>query len=412
MYTDVGNRNGDGTSMISRKILMMEEDSKIWMFLMEDDEIVEIHCEPADTSRTTRHVLGNIYVGKVKNIVANIGAAFIEIESGVECYYDMSQAANAVFTHKIGKKPLCIGDELVVQISKEAVKTKVPTVSSNLSFTGRYAILTTGNTRIGTSGKLPKSVREDLKERLKPLKNEEYGLIIRTNAKDADFSAVLKEIKELEENYYELRKNAGTRTCFSCLLQAPPAYITDLKNVYTEGLTEIVIEGQKLYEQVRDYYEKEQPEDLDKLRCYTNADLPLSKLYSTKTVLDRALGQRVWLKNGAYLVIQYTEALTVIDVNSGKCIAKKNPTDTYLKINLEAAKEVAKQMRLRNLSGIVIVDFINLDDEEAEKELLKALRQFLAKDPIQSTLVDVTGLQLVELTRKKVRRPLHESLAE
>lgn len=412
MYTDAGNRNGDGTSMISRKILMMEEDSKIWMFLMEDDEIVEIHCEPADTSRTTRHVLGNIYVGKVKNIVANIGAAFIEIESGVECYYDMSQAANAVFTHKIGKKPLCIGDELVVQISKEAVKTKVPTVSSNLSFTGRYAILTTGNTRIGTSGKLPKSVREDLKERLKPLKNEEYGLIIRTNAKDTDFSAVLKEIKELEENYYELRKNAGTRNCFSCLLQAPPAYITDLKNVYTEGLTEIVIEGQKLYEQVRDYYEKEQPEDLDKLRCYTNADLPLSKLYSTKTVLDRALGQRVWLKNGAYLVIQYTEALTVIDVNSGKCIAKKNPTDTYLKINLEAAKEVAKQMRLRNLSGIVIVDFINLDDEEAEKELLKALRQFLAKDPIQSTLVDVTGLQLVELTRKKVRRPLHESLAE
>ena len=111
-------------------------------------------------------------------------------------------------------------------------------------------------------------------------------------------------------------------------------------------------------------------------------------------------------------MIQYTEALTVIDVNSGKCVAKKNPTETYLKINLEAAKEVAKQMRLRNLSGIVIVDFINLDDEEAEKELLKTLRQYLAKDPIQSTLVDVTGLQLVELTRKKVRRPLHESLAE
>lgn len=398
--------------MISRKILMMEEDKKIWMFLIEDDEIVEIHCEPADAGQSVRHVLGNIYVGKVKNIVANIGAAFIEIESGVECYYDMSQASNAVFTHKIGKKPLCIGDELVVQISKEAVKTKAPTVSSNLSFTGRYAILTTGNTRIGTSGKLPKSVREELKERLKPLKNEEYGLIIRTNAKDADFAAIQKEIKELEESYYRLRETAGTRTCFSCLKQAPPAYITDLKNVYTEGLSEIIIEGEKLYSQVKEYYEKEQPEDLDKLRLYTGTGLSLAKLYNTQTVLDRALGERVWLKNGAYLVIQYTEALTVIDVNSGKCIAKKNPTETYLKINLEAAKEVAKQMRLRNLSGIVIVDFINLDDEEAEKELLKALRQYLAKDPIQATLVDVTELQLVELTRKKVRRPLHESLAE
>ncbi len=398
--------------MISRKILMMEENQKIWMFLIEDDEIVEIHCEPADSGNSVRHVLGNIYVGKVKNIVANIGAAFIEIESGVECYYDMSQAANAVFTHKIGKKPLCIGDELVVQISKEAVKTKAPTVSSNLSFTGRYAILTTGNTRMGTSGKLPKSVREDLKERLKPLKNEEYGLIIRTNAKDVDFSVVQEEIQALEENYRKIRQTAGTRTCFSCLQQAPPAYITNLKNVYTEGLTEIIIEGHTLYDQVREYYEKEQPEDLDKLRLYESPDLTLSKLYNTGSVLERALGQRVWLKNGAYLVIQYTEALTVIDVNSGKCVAKKNPTETYLKINLEAAKEVAKQMRLRNLSGIVIVDFINLDDEEAEKELLKTLRQYLAKDPIQSTLVDVTGLQLVELTRKKVRRPLHESLAE
>lgn len=396
--------------MISRKILMMKEEDKIWMFLLEDDEIVEIHCEPAGDGAVKQHVIGNIYVGKVKNIVANIGAAFIEIESGVECYYDISQAPNAIFTKKIGKKPLCIGDELIVQISKEAVKTKAPTVSSNLSFTGRYAILTTGNTRIGTSSKLPKSLREELKEQLRPLKNEEYGLIIRTNAKDADFSAVLREIKELESSFQTLRKTAGSRTCFSCLQHAPNTYITDLKNVYTEGLTEIVIEGAKLYEEVKGYYEKEQPEDLTKLRLYDDSSLPLAKLYNTETTLSRALGERVWLKNGAYLIIQYTEALTVIDVNSGKCVAKKNPTDTYLKINMEAAKEVAKQMRIRNLSGIIIVDFINLDDEDATKELLRAFRQYLVKDPIQSTLVDVTGLQLVEVTRKKVRKPLHESI--
>lgn len=396
--------------MISRKILMMREENRIWMFLIEDKEIVEIHCEPADGDCNLNHVIGNIYVGKVKNIVNNIGAAFIEIESGVECYYDISQASSAVFTNKIGKKPLCIGDELIVQISKEAVKTKAPTVSSNLSFTGRYAILTTGNTRIGTSSKLPKTLREEFKTGLKPLKNEEYGLIIRTNAKDADFIDVLKEIKELEREYHKLKETASTRICFSCLQQAPPTYITDLKNVYTEGLSEIIIEGEELYKEVRAYYEKEQPENLEKLRFYNDSMLPLSKLYSTPTVVERALSQRVWLKNGAYLVIQYTEALTVIDVNSGKCIAKKSPMETYLKINLEAAKEVAKQMRLRNLSGIVIVDFINLDDEEDTKELLKAFRQYLAKDPIQATLVDVTELQLVELTRKKVRKPLHESL--
>ncbi|MGC4019638.1 MAG: ribonuclease E/G [Muricomes sp.] len=395
--------------MTSRKILLMEEKNKIWMFLLEDDEIVEIHCTPASGEAEIVHALGNIYVGRVKNIVPNIGAAFIEIENKLECYYDMSQVENAIFTHKNGKKPLCIGDELVVQISKEAVKTKAPTVSSNLSFQGRYAILTSGNTRIGTSSKLPKSLRMELKEQLQLLKNEEYGIIVRTNAKDADFSDILEEIKKLEQNYHKLKEDARTRTCFSCLSQAPPSYISDLKNVYTEGLTEIIIEGQELYSQIRDYFEVEQPADLDKLRLYNGSQLSLGALYSTQTILDRALGQRVWLKNGAYLVIQYTEALTVIDVNSGKFVGKKNPMDTYLKINLEAAKEVAKQIRLRNLSGIVIVDFINLDDTEAAQELLKTFRHYLSKDPIQTTLVDVTQLQLVEVTRKKVRRPLHEA---
>lgn len=398
--------------MISRKILMMNAQNKIWMFLLENDEIVEIHCTSPNASHAGKHVLGNIYVGKVKNIVSNIGAAFVEIESGVECYYDISQAPTAIFTHKIGKKPLCIGDELVVQISKEAVKTKAPTVSSNLSFTGRYAILTTGNTRIGTSAKLSKAFREELKEQLRPLKNDDYGLIIRTNAKAGDFDQILTEIKSLEKSYLELKETASTRVCFSCLVQAPPAYISDLKNIYTEGLEEIIIEGQSLYNEVKSYYEIEQPAQLEKLRLYNSNQLPLSKLYNTESVVERALGQRVWLKNGAYLVIQYTEALTVVDVNSGKCISKKNPLETYTKINLEAAKEVAKQMRLRNLSGIIIVDFINLDDEEAEQELLKTLRQYLANDPIQSNLVDVTGLQLVELTRKKVRKPLYESIAE
>lgn len=403
--------NGERYGMISRKILMTREEYKIWMFLLEDDEIVEIHCSPEAEKPESRQTLGNIYIGKVKNIVPNIEAGFIEIANKVECYYDMRQAGNAIFTHKSGKKSLCIGDELVVQISREAVKTKAPTVSSNLNFHGRYVILTSGNTRIGTSGKLPKALRMQLKEQLQFLKNGEYGIIVRTNAKDAAFSDIIEEIRKLENRYYEIKRTALTRTCFSCLSQEPPAYISDLKNVYTEGLAEIVIEENELYSQVREYYEKEQPEYLDKLRNYDSSQISLSKLYGTRTVLDRALGERVWLKNGAYLVIQYTEALTVIDVNSGKFVAKKDPLETYLKINLEAARETAKQIRLRNLSGIIIVDFINLDDADATHELLKAFRHYLSQDPIQATLVDITELQLVEVTRKKLRRPLHESIA-
>lgn len=394
--------------MITRKIVMIKEEEQVSTFLLENDTIVEIHCAAQVAGKKTCHRLGNIYIGKVKNIVPNIGAAFIEVESGVECYYDLTQAENALFTSKTGKKSLCIGDELVVQISKEAVKTKAPTVSSNLSFTGRYAVLTTGNTRIGTSGKLPKAQKQYYKELLLPFQNDEYGLIIRTNAKDASFESVIDEIHSLQDTYRELKRISATRTCFSCLLQAPPAYITDLKNVYTEGLTEIIIEDPDLFHQVEKYFITEQPEDLDKLRLYQDDLLPLSRLYSTQTALDNALGEKVWLKSGGYLVIQYTEALTVIDVNSGKCGTKKKAADTYLKINLEAAMETARQMRLRNLSGIIIVDFINLDNEADEQVLLKELRQALLADPIQTSLVDVTALQLVELTRKKVRKPLYE----
>lgn len=390
---------------MERKIIITKEDDSIWTYLLEDEQISEIHCSFAESAND--FALGNIYIGKVENIVANIGAAFINI-GGINCYYDLSQANSAFFTHKSGKKQLCIGDELVVQISKEAVKTKTPTVSSNISLTGRFAVLTSGNTRIGASGKIPKALREDLKEKLQDYKNEEYGIIVRTNAKDADFSDILKEIQTLTVKYEQLKRTALYRTCFSCLYTADKPYLSDLKNVYSEGLKEIIVEDSELYQEIIEYMQREQPDYIEKVRLHSDKMLSLSKLYSTETVKERALSERVWLKHGGYLIIQPTEALTVIDVNSGKDVSKKKNKHTYLQINIEAAEEIARQIRLRNYSGIIIVDFINLDDEELTSILIKEFRKFLSKDPIQTTLVDVTELQLVEVTRKKVRRPLHE----
>lgn len=388
-------------------MIITKEENSIWTYLLEDEQISEIHCSPTETENANNFALGNIYIGKVTNIVANIGAAFINI-GGINCYYDLSQAKDAFLTHKSGKKELCIGDELVVQISKEAVKTKAPTVSSNISFTGRYAVLTSGNTRIGVSGKIPKSLREEMKIRLQKFKNEEYGIIVRTNAKDADFSEVIAEIQTLVSKYEALKNTALYRTCFSCLYTADKPYLNDLKNVYSEGLKEIIVEDPEIYQEIIEYLHREQPDSIDKVRLHDDKMLSLAKLYSTDTVKERALSERVWLKHGGYLIIQPTEALTVIDVNSGKDVSKKKDKQTYLQINIEAAEEIARQIRLRNYSGIIIVDFINLDDDELTAVLLKEFRKFLSKDPIQTTLVDVTELQLVEVTRKKVRRPLHE----
>ena len=393
---------------MKRKLLIEKRDNRIRTYFIEDGDIVEIHSASASPSEADRHRLGDIYIGKVSNIVPNIGAAFIEIEKGVNCYYDMKDVKSAIFTHKSGNKQLCIGDELVVQISREAIKTKAPTVTGNLSFTGRYAVLTHGNTRIGVSSKIPKSLREEYKRELAGLQNDDFGLIVRTNAKDAPFEDVLEEINALKDEYYSLVRTAETRVCFSCLKSAPPSYIADLKNVYMDGMEAIIIGDHDLYTRIHMFFQAELPEKLDLLELYDNPSFPLDKLYSTQTALDKALMERAWLKTGGYLIIQPTEALTVIDVNSGKNTSKSDSEYGAMKVNLEAAREAARQIRLRNLSGIILVDFINLNRDENTHRLLHEFRYYLSKDPIQTTLVDMTTLGLVEVTRKKVRRPLHE----
>lgn len=393
---------------MERKLIITKRDEHILTSVLENGEIVEFHCSPSESKEQA--VLGNIYVGKVKNIVQNIGAAFIEVAKGVECYYALAENKNPIFTQKIGKKPLCLGDELLVQVSKEAVKTKVPTVTSNLSFTGKYAVLTTGDTRIGISSKLPKESRAYFQSLAASYQSDAYGFIIRTNAKEVGAEAVKAELQQLIQEYEALVQVAHTRVCYSCLKKAPKQYLNELKNIYQDGLTEILIEDFDLHDETAEYLRAYQPEDFEKLRRYDDSLFPLDKLYNIERQLEAALKERVWLKSGAYLVIQPTEALTVIDVNTGKCISKKRGERTYFKINIEAAKEAAKQIRLRNLSGIILVDFINLDSKELMTELTDAFQRELRKDPISTTLVDITKLQLVEVTRKKVRKPLKEAI--
>ena len=393
---------------MKRKLLIEKRDHRIRTYFIEDGDIVEIHSATASGGNEESHRLGDIYIGRVSNIVPNIGAAFVEIEKGVNCYYDMKDVKSAVFTQKTGKKALCIGDQLIVQISREAVRTKAPTVTGNLSFTGRYAVLTHGNTRVGVSSKIPKSLREEYKRELSSLRNDDFGVIVRTNAKDASFDAVYEEIITLREEYYSLIRTAQTRICFSCLKSAPPSYIADLKNVYMDGMESIIIGGKELYTRIHMFFQSELPEKLDLLELYDDPSFPLDKRYSTQTALDKALMERAWLRTGGYLVIQPTEAMTVIDVNSGKNTSKSDSEAGAMKVNLEAAREAARQIRLRNLSGIILVDFINLKEEENTQKLLTEFRHYLSKDPIQTTLVDMTSLGLVEITRKKVRRPLYE----
>ncbi len=383
----------------------------LYIILDENRRMTEIVCEREDQ----KSILGNMYIGRVKDVVLNLNAAFIEIGNGRTCYYSMEDYRHPLFTKKNGKKPLCCGDELVVQVSKEAVKTKFPVVTTNLNFTGKYLVLTTENTGLGVSNKLPKDKKAELKalltdllSREKEAKETDFGLVVRTNAGNADSALIFEEYRQLKEMYLTLKSTCIHKTAFSLLKQAKPFYLKELEGAsFTLG-DKVITDCADIYDELNRQHTLKQT-DIE-LTLYADETYPLEKLYSIEKGLEDALKERVWLKSGAYLIISPTEALTVIDVNSGKNTKGKNAGENFLKINKEAALEIARQLRLRNISGICIVDFINMNTREDMDNLMHTFRMALKEDKVPVQLVDITKLGLVELTRKKVKRSLAEQI--
>ena len=374
--------------------------------LYQDRRLIEINLEPENK----KSILGNVYVGRVKNVVKNLNAAFIEIAPGMSCYYPLEDMKSPLFVKKINSPRMVQGDEVVVQVAKESSKSKPPKVSTNINITGKYLVLTSENTSCGISKKLDAEKRKELRNALEFESNREFGVIVRTNAALVSKEVILAEYEKLKKELYQLKETAPYRTVFSCLKENVPEYLLTLKNMNEEQLEEILTDDRVLHRQIQGYLEKFQPEDTGKLSFYEDSLLSLNKLYSLETRLKEALQERVWLKSGGYLVIQPTEALTSIDVNSGKNIEKKKVEEHYFNINVEAAVEVAHQIRLRNISGIIIVDFIDMESEKAKAKLMQILRDAVRYDSVPVQVVDMTRLNLVEMTRKKIRKPLAEQI--
>lgn len=388
------------------KLVITRLQGKLATVLMDEKRVVQITFAEAEDSD-----LNNIYIGKVKNVVKNLGAAFIEYAEGRIGYFGMEENPDIIYSAPHTGQKLREGDELLVQVSKDSVKTKAPVLSSNLNFTGDYLVLTTGKQQIGFSGKIKDSQwKSRMREQLEAAKADGYGLIVRTNAREAKVEDILSELHRLETVMVQAVDNGRHRTCFSLLYESPKPYLAEVRDTYASELERIITDIPECYEELRTFLGQNQPDNLDKLVYYEDDMLPLVKLYSLETALLQALSKKVWLKSGGYLIIEPTEALTVIDVNSGKYIGKKTVQETILKINLEAADEIARQIRLRNLSGIIIVDFIDLEREKDKALLMERLGTKIESDPVKTALVDMTKLNLVELTRKKVKRPLHEQL--
>lgn len=389
-----------------KQFVFTEWNKKKLGILFEDGKAMEIRCYEADS------ILGNVYRARVSNLSPNINAAFVDIKKGESCYLSMDDYH--------GEK-LKVGDLVTVQVVRDKIKTKRYAVTTDISLQGDYAV-TTLFAPVGVSSKITDSARKkELKtlmqnlliaeqdaqfylaegnvaeiERIKKLT---LGGIIRTQAEHAEDAAITREIEGQARLLYSIMKKSEYATQYTCLYHTEVEYIKDIRRMHALQDVEIVTDIPEVTEAI------------PKLPLYTD-EYTLTLRYSLASLLEKTLSKCAYLKSGAYLVIEPTEAMTVIDVNSGKSIKGKNAEDQFLKINIEAAKEIARQLRLRNISGIVMIDFINMKEESHNHELMKNLAEYVRTDPVQTTVVDMTKLGLVELTRQKGKRALHEVFSE
>ncbi len=446
-------------------------------FVIEEDRLVEVSFSSKQPGK-----IGAVYIGKVKNIAKNMDACFVEIAKGEICFLPLKNATSPFLVNRRFDGRILEGDELLVQVVRDAQKTKRASVTANISLANEYFAINFGCGKVGYSAKLsPKkkaSIRRHFTEtaifqndfliqdvntllsisEARKMKSEgmnpetiplpEIGLIVRTKAEELEPAEYWDAFFTLSGLFVRLLYTAMHRSCFSCLREAPaefeavlqsfsrkksftevtkqfpfflpepsdkPVSLTEPENskqLCTEtpkpslGNREIVTDQKELYEQLQEYCTVHHY-DLS-VRFYQDSSISLSALYALESKMQAALERRIWLKSGGSLIIDYTEALTVIDVNSGKYEAGKNSREAYQKINMEAAGEVARQLRLRNLSGIIIVDFINMQSAEDNRHLLHYMRELAARDSVPTKVIDMTALGLVEITRQKINKPLRE----
>lgn len=382
------------------KIIISEVMDRQLLFLIDEQnhpQFIKVLADEKEDSLT-----GNIYVGRVSDVVPGIQGAFVSISNHQKVFLPFKECCA-----QKSAIPLRQGDELLVQITASAIKTKLPEASTKLHLAGKYCVCRLNEHGISFSKKISSSKEGELKTAITNADmpgRKGYGFIIRTNAGLlSDPKPLLDEMTQFIDIFEQISQTGKYRTIYSCLYRGEEECIKAVKNIPTDQYSEIVTDISFCYEQLMDCKAE--------VRLYQDESLPLAKLYSLETHLKQALSKKVWLPGGGYLIIEPTEAMTVIDVNSGKGSNQKGMAQgqLYLKTNREAALEIARQLRLRNLSGMIMVDFINMGSSEEEQNLLAYLKECLEKDPVKTRLVDMTALGIVEITRKKENRPLADS---
>ena len=381
--------------------------------VLEGRSLVEHYVSrPTDTNT---QIDGNIYLGKVQNVLPGMEAAFVDIgtpKNGV-LYRD-----DVVFdeTEIEGRRPkierlLRNGQSVVVQVTKNPIGTKGARLTQEVSLAGRFVVMIPNQPgTYGISKRLSDDERKRLRKILDEIRPAENGLIVRTAADGASADELARDLRRLSAQWDEISKTAARNKPARLLHQEPDLAIRVIREEFNKEYRGVIIDDPALYEEIRRYVEAITPELADRVELYQDT-LPIFERYHVHEQLHKALERKVWLPSGGSIIIERTEALTVIDVNTAKNVGRSNLEETVFANNLEAAEEVARQLRLRDIGGIIVIDFIDMEIRKNREEVLRKFKEALARDKTRTQVFDISELGLVEMTRKRISEGLVEAFS-
>jgi ribonuclease G len=391
-------------------MLISHDTNETRVALVEDRELVELYIE-----RPKRSVVGNVYLGKVSDVLPGMQAAFVDIglEKNTFLYVDevvSPEGVDAVPRRDI-QSLLKPGQQVMVQVTKDPMGTKGARVTTEITLPGRFLVLMPFSEFVGVSKKVPDDERDRLHDIIARHVPKGMGIIVRTVAQGVSERDLVSDLEFLMRLWKRVNHQSTEALAPEIIYTEMDLALRLVRDVFSEDFRRLVIDDRATFDKVVSFLKKTSPQLLRRVQLYKDRE-PLFEAYGLQPTIESALRRTVALPSGGYLTVDKTEALTAIDVNTGKFVGKKNLEETIVKTNLEAAEEVVRQLRLRDIGGIIVVDFIDMEDAAHKAQLLDRLGSALERDRTKTRLSDISRLGLVEITRKNVTDGLYGVLTE
>jgi len=395
-----------------KEMMISADEDEVRVAIVEDAKLAEIYVERIDAYS----IVGNIYLGKVKNVLPGMEAAFIDIglkKSGF-LYVDEVLLPEVESEESVSLKIqniLKAGQDVLVQVTRDPMGTKGARVTTFISLAGKYLVLMPYGNAVGVSKRLPEKEKIRLREIGKKIKPRNMGIIIRTAAEDAELNELEKDLNYLKELWKSIKTKSKRKNHSKLIHSEEKLSLKMVRDVFSPDFYRLTIDCPIRYKKIMSYLKKNNPELRMKVQLYKDK-ISLFDKFDINAQIEASLKRKVWLRSGGSISIDPTEALTAIDVNTGKYIGKTSLEETILKTNLEAVEEVVRQIRLRDIGGIIVIDFIDMMDPRHRKQVFEVLNQTLVQDRTKSKVVEISKLGLAEMTRKNVSEGIKDILYE